>query len=447
MGELSAGTGRAVITPPPGMALMGYILREYGAAAIHDDLYATALVLADGRLRLAIVCFDLLMLHPTTVARIRDRVAALTGIPAGRLMPCCSHTHSGPVTYVTDDAAWPARRAYLDRLVEQAAAAVAEGATHMHPAAWGAGQGQVQIGVNRRQHTATGATVLGEDPAGPVDPMLSIFRVDIVNSNGHGTQPLALLVHYACHGVCLGHDSYLVSADWPGEMRRLAESRTGARVGFVQGACADINPLGGPCSDTGCLERLGRQVGEQACAVYGGILLRREIHLAAASKMLHLALLPKTQSGHKAACTFGPLLDERFPWAAQVVEVDGIPYALAELQVLRLGDVVLAGLAGEPFVEIGLQVKARSPAAVTMLAGYANGSIGYIPVPAAYPQGGYEVDESYIYYRLPGPLAPSAAGEVRDGALALIAGLVDPLPVGPTTGMEHGDSGHKAPSW
>lgn len=434
MGELSAGIGRAVITPPPGMALMGYIHREYGAAAVHDDLYATALVLSDGRLQLALVCCDLLMLHPTTVARIRARTAALTGIPAGQLMLCCSHTHSGPVTYVTDDAAWPLRRAYLDGLVELAAAAVAEGAAHMQPAAWGMGQGQVQIGVNRRQRTAAGATVIGEDPAGPVDPTLSVFRVDRTDPDGHNARPLALLVHYACHAVCLGHDSYLVSADWPGEMRRLVEAQTGARVGFVQGACADVNPLGGPRSDFESLERLGRQVGEQVCAVYAGISLQRDIHLAAAGEVLRLPLLlrhhcdisdvPGAEGGSRGlAHTAGPLLDDRFPWAAQVVEVDGARYALAELQVLRLGHTVLAGVAAEPFVEIGLQVKAGSPAAFTCFAGYTNGSIGYIPVPAAYAQGGYEVDESYVYYRLPGPLAPSAAGEVRDETLSLIAAL------------------------
>lgn len=426
MGELLAGAGRAVITPPPGTFLMGYIAREYGAAAVHDDLYATALVLGDGSLRLALVCCDLLMLHPTTVARVRARVEALTGIPAGHIMLCCTHTHSGPVTYVTDDAAWPARRAYLDRLVEQIAAAVAEGAALMHPAAWGVGQGHVQIGVNRRQRTAAGTTVIGEDPGGPVDPQLLVFRVDRIDPDTHATQPLALLVNYACHAVCLGHDNYLVSADWPGEMRRVVEAATGARVGFVQGACADINPLGGPRSDYESVERLGRQVGEEACAVSAGISLRRDIQLAAAAEILRLPLLPRPHAvPHESApLKSGPLLDDRFPWAAQVVEVDGTRCALAELHVLRLGDVALAGVAAEPFVEIGLQVKAGSPAASTMFAGYTNGSVGYVPIPAAYAQGGYEVDESYFYYRLPGPLAPAAADRMRDRTLALIAALL-----------------------
>lgn len=424
MGELSAGIGRTLITPPPGTWLMGYIAREYGAAGVHDDLYATALVLSDDCLQLALVCCDLLMLHPTTVVRIRARAEALSGIPAGQIMLCCSHTHSGPVTYVTDDAAWPAQRAYLDRLVERAAAAVAEGAAHMHAAAWGVGQGEAQIGVNRRQRTDVGKIVIGEDPEGPIDREVSLFRVDRIDPARNGTQPLALLVNYACHAVCLGHDNYLVSADWPGEMRRLVEAQIGCRVGFVQGACADINPRGGPRGDFQSVERLGQQVGEAVCAAYTGISLRREIRLAAAGETLRLPLLPRRPPPSAGPAAAGLLLDERFPWAAQVVEGDGVLHALAELQVLRLGDVALVGVAAEPFCEIGLQVKGRSPAAHALFAGYANGSAGYIPVPAAYAQGGYEVDESYLYYRLPAPPTPAAADQVRDRALALIAALV-----------------------
>jgi hypothetical protein len=47
---------------------------------------------------------------------------------------------------------------------------------------------------------------------------------------------------------------------------------------------------------------------------------------------------------------------------------------------------------GEPFVGIGLAVKAASPFAHTLFSGYSNVGGSYIPMAEAYPAGGYEVD-------------------------------------------------------
>jgi hypothetical protein len=62
------------------------------------------------------------------------------------------------------------------------------------------------------------------------------------------------------------------------------------------------------------------------------------------------------------------------------------------VQVITLGDeVAWVSLPGEIFVELGLAIKRASPFRYTMIAELANGSIGYIPNRAAYPQGNYEV--------------------------------------------------------
>ncbi|MBI3973294.1 MAG: hypothetical protein HY332_18635 [Chloroflexi bacterium] len=46
------------------------------------------------------------------------------------------------------------------------------------------------------------------------------------------------------------------------------------------------------------------------------------------------------------------------------------------------------------FCEIGLAIKHSSPFPWTAVAGYTDGSVGYIPTRAAYPEGGYEVDRA-----------------------------------------------------
>jgi len=58
---------------------------------------------------------------------------------------------------------------------------------------------------------------------------------------------------------------------------------------------------------------------------------------------------------------------------------------------LAIGDsLAFAGLPGEPFVDIGRAVKARSPFRTTIVTCLTNGSEGYIPSTKAHADGGYE---------------------------------------------------------
>ena len=441
MGRLRAGAGRAIITPPTGLFMMGYIARSHKAVSVHDDLAATALVLDDGKTKLAIVTCDLIFLHPTTVARIRSLAHLRTGIPPDHLMVACSHTHSGPVVFA-DETSPEDQRDFLDSLVDLIVEAVAEAHHNLQDAVWGVSRRQTSIGMNRRQHLANGRVALGENPHGPVDPSVQVLRVDTEDG-----APLALLVNYACHAVCLSSNSYVVSADWPGVMRRRVEaSLAGAghmpvRCGFVQGAGADINPLGGPQDTFDSAERLGTMVAEEVLALYGRSghdTLRPGIELQATRKEIPLPLLGPVAPEGQRVPPFEELvsrtmhlpweeakaqLEQRFPWAAHVEERDGVWHTTTELQAFRLGDVALVGVGAEPFVEIGLEVKARSTAAFTFFAGYTNGSISYLAPPLAYDEGGYEVRDAYIYYRLPAPLAPSCAELVIGGLLAQIESL------------------------
>ena len=96
-------------------------------------------------------------------------------------------------------------------------------------------------------------------------------------------------------------------------------------------------------------------------------------------------------------------------WTSGVLE-DPIE---VELQAWRIGDLALIASPGEIFNQIGVQVKEGSPAADTFFVGYANDSIGYIPIPEAYPDGGYEVTHA-------SQVDPEAAGILTEGCLSLL---------------------------
>jgi hypothetical protein len=57
---------------------------------------------------------------------------------------------------------------------------------------------------------------------------------------------------------------------------------------------------------------------------------------------------------------------------------------------LRLGDAELLGIGAEVFVEYALFGREKSTAKTTLILGYTDDCVGYIPVDSAYLKGGYE---------------------------------------------------------
>jgi hypothetical protein len=446
--NLRAGVARVTITPPIGTFLIGYLDREEGCRDVHDDLYATALVLDDGETRLAIVSCDLLFLHPDMVAVIRQDVESRTGIPGQNVMLAATHTHSGPSVYPLSQSD-PWERAYVANLPYQIAGAIGMAQDRLQPARLGVGRGAARIGVNRRVTRPDGTVTMGEAPGKPVDTGVGVIRVD-----GADGRPLATLVNYACHAVAVGRTTLWVSADYPGAMRQVVEQVTGTKCLFLQGAAGDINPIGG-CQETyDHARRLGTLLAGEVIRVYQDIqpvpvrVTEASADLYVTGKTLQLPLLPMMyDEGREPALEeLGPqtrgmnwsqvqrLIDRRFPWAlcrhsttAPITEetVDGkVRRSVAcEMQAMRLGEASLVSVAAEPFVQIGTNVKQRSARPHTFFAGYTNGCVGYIPMPAAYPEGGYEVSESFLFYRLGAPVAPECAALVAEEGLALLAAL------------------------
>ncbi|MDT8302770.1 MAG: hypothetical protein RQ760_14905, partial [Sedimentisphaerales bacterium] len=60
------------------------------------------------------------------------------------------------------------------------------------------------------------------------------------------------------------------------------------------------------------------------------------------------------------------------------------------LQTFRIGDLGICAIPFEVFVEIGLEIKAKSPFEQTFTISHANGSYGYLPSVAQHKLGGYE---------------------------------------------------------
>src|SRR5262249_52830202 len=94
---LYAGVARADITPPVGIPQMNWGSQTHITAEGIDPMgmWATALVIGDGKQKFAMVDIDVLSI--TRMDALPRRASELTGIPADHIRLAATHTHSGPL--------------------------------------------------------------------------------------------------------------------------------------------------------------------------------------------------------------------------------------------------------------------------------------------------------------------------------------------------------------
>ena len=93
--------------------------------------------------------------------------------------------------------------------------------------------------------------------------------------------------------------------------------------------------------------------------------------------------------------------------------------------VIRIGDVAACLTPGEPFVEIGLAIRARSPFVHTLICGEINGLFGNIGTDPEIDRG-YGTDSYYEILDLDGfrlPPAKGSAGRIISAAVELLRQL------------------------
>ncbi len=407
--NIRAGVSRQIISPPPGVYQIGFGDRTKGNLGIHDDLTATAAVFDDGQQRVAIVACDLLAINSITAGQVQAQV----NLP---VLISCSHTHSGPITYAGKRAPHK-NRDYVKLLVDRIVQAICEAEASLEPATVAWSSGQTAIAVNRRERQANGKIEIGVHPDGPVDRSLGI-----VQARREDGSVLMTLVNFACHGTVLGPLNLLVSADWPGAMRGVVEADTGAPCLFIQGATGDLNPVVNVTqSDWSAMRDLGEQVGHAALETFSQLAplecapiryQRADTWLplqASTLKSLHVYRKMLSRFAKVPSVLVDPILNRRYPWKTTVEAHDGVWKTPMNVQVVRLGELAYVGYGMEVFTEIGMAVKAFSPAHHTIFASLTTGCTGYLPTSAEHALGGYEVEQTPYFYRLPGILDPGAA--------------------------------------
>ncbi len=435
---LRAGASRVNITPFLGGPMAGYSARNRGSESIHDELYAKALVLDDGRTSVGLITTDLIGIDREFSEQIRGLVEERVGIPPDRVWMCGSHTHFGPAVSTVrteQEDADPYDRSYRDVLAVKLATAVQLAHDRLRPARLGGGATRAEgISYNRRliRHDGKVEMSLTLPPPydglkfGPMDPEVGLLKIE---GKADG-DTIASLVNFACHPVSSTDRMYEFTADYPGYAMDLIESVEGGICLFALGCAGNIVPIQrqgrskrqvglslGGCAlnalqwiqTTGQLSiRAGRKTIELPLRKFPSAA-RMEQQITDAEAALNDALKSKAPSREITECREALGLARNLPrWSERF---SGRKTRSTEIQVFWLGNIPVIGLPGEVFVELGLRIKKALDAFPVLVVSLSNDSAGYIPDDRAYRQGGYESNVSAF--------APGCGEHLVKEALAL----------------------------
>jgi hypothetical protein len=417
---LKVGAAVVDVTPAQFPVLVNGGMLSNSATKATSRVNARAVVLDDGRERLAIVVVDSCMMPRQLLDDAKHLASRRTGIRPERILISATHTHSAPSAMGclgTDP-----EPTYVPILRNKLAEAVAAAQANLGPARVGwAVKNAAEFTAPRRwvirpdrvvndpfgnptvranMHAAANwDNVTGE--SGPKDPDLSL--ISFQSPEG---RPIAVLANFSMHyfsGVTpVNADYFGLFCD--GLQGRLGKAADGAHPPFVailsHGCSGDIwrrdytKPPTAPENKV-TIEKYTRGLLDLAELACKGIEHKADADLAMAERRMRLSYrVPDSQ---------------RLQWAEKIVErMGGRPAKTTEevyareqvilhklkstevvVQAIRIGDVAIATTPTETYALTGLKMKLQSPLPRTMVIELANGGDGYIPPPEQHHLGGY----------------------------------------------------------
>jgi hypothetical protein len=424
--QLQVGFGRIDITPSGSLPMGGYIERTGMSAGVHDPLFAKAVAFRHGKTSAVLISLDLLHVSNEWTRKLRKEILRVIGVPRKNVLVAATHTHSGPAVFTPADGRAKEIVRYEERLLKDCVKAARKAFASAEPSLMRAGSIVSKgVALNRR------------DSAEPFDDRLAVVRVEEVSGKVKGH-----LASFSCHPTVMPPSNVRYSADLFGASAGEVEKT------FSGSTCIMFNGAGGDSSTRFTrrrqtwaeLERLGKKLARQIIeagrssepAGAGPIraktavltvpfrkipppeqsqqeyerALQRFSDAAAKTDGADTALLVARALVDGAA---GRLLISRVGgWEP----VFGARAATVELQVLRIGDVIICGLPGEFFGRRGTALAKAAAPRFGLVAGCANGFWGYVVPPREASQGGYEL--------IMAPMRPSDEPKIIREATALI---------------------------
>ena len=405
--DYQAGIGRILITPDKPIYMSGYASRDHPSEGVIHDLWAKALAIEDHKgNRVVIVTTDLVGLPRSISDIVAARVEKVYGIDRAQLVLNSSHTHTGPlirhnleVMFELGPEDSQVVADYAAALTEKLVMVVGAALKDLAPANLWFGNGRATFAINRRENTPKGV-IIGENPAGPGDPDVPVLKVTAPDGKLR-----AVLFGYACHNTTLTGQFYRISGDYAGFAQiAIEEANPGATAMFIMLCGGDQNPH--PRSTLELARQHGAALAAEVNRALGGKLTRVRGTTRAAFQITELGFAPQSREGFEARLQETNVYRVRHAKAMIRLYDDGNPIRRYPypVQAIQFGkDLTFVALGGEVVVDYDLRIKREYGSKGIIVAGYSNDVMSYIPSLRVLKEGGYEADESMIYYGLPGP--------------------------------------------
>ena len=430
MANLNVGFAKVNINPPLGIGVLGYYVPRY-ASGFLDDLEASAMVLNLGDKNIAVISVDICYITSKQTERIFDVIEKTTGISRNNIFLSSTHTHTGPMVdlfggfEVDEDVI----DKYFEFMITRIGDVVALALADLKPAKMGyiTGYAPERVAYIRRYKMKDGSTMTCppinnpeiDHPIGELDQRVHVLRFDREGGN------TIILVNYGLHADTVNGE--MISSDWPGWMRRtLDKALDGVDTIFFNGAEGDVgstnvNPTDGDMNDTeisfdnemkspGMARFVGRALAGTVLQVYDKVhyidvdnidIVHKDVLIPAnVPDPKDLPLARKYKELHDAG------KDDEIPYEAMelttvVAEAtrmcnlaNGPENFVMNLTGVKIGDVAMVGIPGEPFTDVGVSIKEAEGWSMIMPCALVNGSEGYFPMMSAYEEGGYEARSS-----------------------------------------------------
>ncbi len=397
--QLLAGTSVADITPPLEVGLLTSSVNGLYEPfeSVRLPLKARVLVIKSNEELVAIVSLDLLSLNDTSVGgwdRFKKSIAGV--VAAEKIIVCYTHTHSAPESgAISDLYLTKAYHDWLKTMQVKIKQAIKEAFNNAEACNVDITSGEL-TGYSLQRRIKTPAGIVMSDSIQPIaKELLDIPPIDrrIRSVHFHSVKKngVATMVHAICHPVhemCMPH----VSSEFPGEMcNELELSPESGMPLFLNGAAGDTNP---PTVSMG--------------AIYA------QQHGVAIAGLVKKAKQQMVLDTSSFAFSGGNVQLKIRPGSNVTNELD----ALARISAIRIGALAVVFLPGEPFVETAFEIEDQSPFDQTIIVGFSENNIGYIPTEEAFEQGGYEIGPGKWSF-----LEIDACRRIRDKAVDVLKGL------------------------
>jgi len=413
---IPVGAARVDITPDYAVRLSGYSSRRTPFESVAQRIWAKALAIGGdgGEGPAVLLTVDNCGVPAALVDRAWPRLQQL-GLRRERLVVCSSHSHTAPwligfAPFLAQDELpadeQEARERYTRQLTDWMVEAVAKALARRAPAHLSWTQGEVGFAANRRVLKDGRWTGFGVQADGPVD-----HRLPLLVARSADEKPVAVWANYACHCTTLGGDFNQVCGDWSGYAQECIEADFPSATALVSIGCgADANPE--PRGRLEYAEQHGRALADEVKRLLAGPLRPLPPQIDCRRKQVELPFgeLPSRAAWEEAARAGGSRgLHGRY-FLNLIERGEPVPAALPyPIAAWKFGDALsMVFLPGEVVVDYATMLNQRHGADRLWITAYANDVPCYIASKRILREGGYEADQSMIFYGRPTRLAPEA---------------------------------------